>query len=212
MDRINSDSAKIEIEIMETNQEQLKMSQKQETTNENIVNVCGVMVQKDQVQSFTDYIVQRSIDNFIKMRELEEMEMQKTDDQIFDDLINREDFSWYDEPYNILYAIEQYYIEELKEEGNIETREEFDYRFNHESSWTEYQNFMSGRPNYAPNGQHIVNNTLDFQDINAIIGFCKDREYEADNIQDMMNFVISTIANEIWEMIEPHKEAIMERK
>ena len=133
------------------------------------------------------------------------------DNEVFDDLINREDFSWYDEPYNILYEIETHYIEELKEENNIETREDFEYRFNDESSWTEYQNFMSNRPNYAPDGQHIVKSTLDLQDINAIMRFCKDREYEGNDIQEMINFVICNVADEIWGMIEPHKKLIMER-
>lgn len=191
------------------------MSNKQETKNENIVNVCGVMLQKNQVQSFTDSIVQRSIDNFIKRRELEEMEMQKTDDEVFDDLINRKNFSWYDEPYShtqIICDIENHYIDMLKEEENIETREDFEYRFNDESSIYEYQNFMTDRANYAPNGQGIPNHTLSLRDVNAVMQFCKDREYEGNDIEEMINFVIYTIADEIWEMIEPHKEAIMERK
>ena len=136
------------------------------------------------------------------------------DQEAFDYLINREDFSWYDKTYKytqIICDIENHYIEELKEENNIETREDFEYRFNDESSIYEYQNFMTDRASYAPDGQHINNNKITLQDVNAIMLFCKDYEYEGVDIQAMINFVVYTIAGEIWEMIEPHKKVILER-
>ena len=171
------------------------MSHKQETTNNAIDYHYGEKLKQQE-----DFY-----------REIDE---HYDDQEAFDYLINREDFSWYDEAYKntqIICDIENHYIEELKEENNIETREDFEYRFNDESSWTEYQDFMSTRPSYAPDGQHINNNKITLQDVNAIMLFCKDYEYEGVDIQAMINFVVYTIADEIWGMIEPHKKVILER-
>ena len=188
------------------------MSNKQETTSNTIdfVKIGGFMVDKKLIAGLKEYgeKLKQQEDSY---REIDE---HYNDQEAFNYLINRENFSWYDKTYKytqIICDIENHYIEELKEGNNIETREDFEYRFNDESSWTEYQNFMSSRPNYAPDGQHINNNKITLQDVNAIMLFCKDYEYEGIDIQAMINFVIYTIAGEIWEMIEPHKIVIMER-
>ena len=189
------------------------MSNNEEKKNNsiNFVNMNGIMIDDKLIKGLVEFgkSNQKKWDA--------ERDAMRTDDEVFDDLIKREDFSWYDD-FNysqIICDIEKYYIEELKivGDGACETREEFEYRFNDESSYIEYQNFMNSRPNYAPNGQHIINNTLTIKDINAIMLFSRSACYWSDDagIDDMLNFVIYKIADEIWDMIEPHKKVIAMR-
>ena len=192
-----------------------KMSNNEEKKNNsiNFVNMNGIMIDDKLIEGLVEFGKSN------RKKWDAERDAMRTDDEVFDDLIKREDFSWYDD-FNysqIICDIENYYIEELKIVdggcGACETREEFEYRFNDPCSYVEYQNFMNSRPNYASNGQHINNNTLTIKDINAVLKFSHNYSSWADDvgIDDMLNFVIYKIADEIWDMIEPHKKVITMR-
>ena len=111
-----------------------------------------------------------------------------------------------DPPCNIIYDIQEYVVDCMVDDVwfNVNDEDEMKAHFNNEFI---YHDFLSTKGNGLDNlGQGMISNHNSFSlvDINAILNELKDMDYDVGNFnfEDMVNIVIISKAQEIWDIIE----------